>query len=652
MPTDHPSYPGPADISQSPYAFWIPLKIRDVSLKAGFWAGKQALIRQNSLRHAFNMFEKSGHLHNLRLAAGLIQGQYKGRNFLDSEVYKWLEAMAWELGNQPDVELQGMADQVIHLLAMAQLPDGYLNSYYQIAEPQARWADLDHGHELYCAGHLFQAAVAFQRAMGDERLLEISCRFADHIDSIFGPHKRQGACGHPEVEMALIELYRSTRQVRYLDLAKFFIDQRGKRQMVGLGPYGPEYHQDHLPVREVTEATGHTVRQLYLAAGVTDLYLETGEQALFDAMLRLSDDIVSTKLYITGGLGARFDGESFGDPYELPSDQSYCEACTAIASVLWNWRMLLATGEARFADQMERALYNNILASPALDGKHFFYINPLMLREARYLRLSTNPPPSEGFVPIERPEWHDVSCCPPNIMRLLASFAHYLATTNQHGVQIHQFTSSALAFTLGEEKPVGLDIKTDYPWQGLVRLEVTETGDSPWELSLRVPEWSQGATLSLNGEKLANPVVRKGYALIERTWRVGDVIELDLKMRPQLIASNPRIDATRSSLAIQQGPLVYCLEDCDQAVRDGLLDIEIDAQAALKTTWDAGLLGGVNVIEAAGRFVNMAPWRGKLYRPAGSLEKLEVQSIRLVAVPYFAWANRGIGPMLVWIPAV
>ncbi len=355
------------------------------------------LIGKISLYFGFEMLKKAGNFDNLRIAAGSIKGNYRGYVFQDSDIYKWLEAVAWEMGKEPDKELSSMADQAIALIAAAQRPNGYINSYVQTRESPEPWMDLDNGHELYCAGHLFQAAVAFQRALGDPRLLNIACRFADHICSVFGPDKRHGACGHPEVEMALVELYRVTGESRYLDLAKFFIDQRGQNIMKGHRSYGPEYHQDHVPVRQVMEAAGHSVRQLYLASGVTDLYLETGEQALLDAMLRLSKDITETKLYITGGLGSRFDGEAFGDPYELPTDQCYCETCAAIASLMWNWRMLLATGEGRYADQMERALYNNILASPALDGQHYFYINPLMLREAKYLRLSTEFAIQRGF---------------------------------------------------------------------------------------------------------------------------------------------------------------------------------------------------------------------------------------------------------------
>jgi uncharacterized protein len=673
MPAQTKKGYGPLDTSHSLYARWKTLELKQVSLLGGFWAAKQVVNHNNSLHHGFEMLEKNGNFHNLRLAAGLIEGKYRGRNFIDSDVYKWLEAVGWELGNRPDPALQAMADAAIGLVAAAQGSDGYINSYVQVVAPQTRWADLDHGHELYCAGHLFQAAVAFHRALGDERLLNIACRFADHICETFGPGKRQGTCGHPEIEMALIELYRATRdlpsaqegtlswQRRYLDQASYFIDQRGQRKMAGYGPYGPEYHQDHLPVRQVSEAAGHAVRQTYLAAGVTDLYLETGEQALYDAMQRLSEDIVATKLYITGGLGARFDGEAFGDSYELPNDQCYCETCAAIASLMWNWRMLLASGESKYADLMERALYNTILSSPALDGRHFFYINPLMLRQAKDLRLSSNPPPSGGFVPSQRPEWQDVACCPPNVMRLLASFSAYLASHDAHGVQIHHYAPADITCDLdGQDASgagrIGLHIDTEYPWQGKIRLEVTETGSTAWTLSLRLPEWSQNPLILINGKAVAEgdlrqmAIVQNGYAVLKRVWQAGDVIDVDLQMEPQLISANPRLDATRGSLAIQRGPIVYCLEDRDQEKQGRLLDVQVDPSKPLDVHWREDLLGGVMVIDAAGGLVDNRAWQGSLYQPMGLVKQVDLRPVQLVAIPYYAWANRGIGAMRVWIP--
>ncbi|HET9915081.1 MAG TPA: beta-L-arabinofuranosidase domain-containing protein [Anaerolineales bacterium] len=641
---------GPVDASKSSHACWKTLEFKSVSLYEGFWTKKLKVNRETSLRFGFEMLEKSGNFDNLRIAAGSIKGNYRGYVFQDSDIYKWLEAIAWELGKEPDKDLLSMADQAIALIAAAQRSDGYINSYVQTREFPEPWRDLDNGHELYCAGHLFQAAIAFQRTLGDDRLLNIACRFADYICSVFGPDKRHGTCGHPEVEMALIELYRETGESPYLDLAKFFIDQRGRNMMKGHRSYGSEYHQDHVPVRQVVEAAGHAVRQLYLASGVTDLYLETGEQSLFDAMLRLSKDLVETKLYITGGLGSRFDGEAFGDPYELPADQCYCETCAAIAGFMWNWRMLLTSGEGHYADLMEQALYNNILASPALDGKHYFYINPLMLRDARYLRLSTDLSENESFIPDERPEWHDCACCPPNVMRLFSSLTHYLSTRDANGIQIHHFAPADIECDLASGQRVKLNLMTDYPWQGQIKLRIAETGNSPWTLSLRVPEWSQQPTLSVNGNAVRDLNLAKRYLVLERTWRTGDTIDLDLKMEPMLIASNPRIDATRDCLAVQRGPVVYCLEDRDQEIKRHLLDVEVDKSYPLVTRWESDLLDGVMVIDAQGQFVEREAWRGHLYQPATLSGKAIASPVRLIAIPYYAWGNRGIGGMRVWIP--
>ena len=641
---------GPVDSSLSPHARLKTLDLKNVSLHNGFWAKKININRKISLLFGFEMLVKAGNFDNLRIAAGLIQGMYRGYVFQDSDIYKWLEAVAWELGKEPDQELSNLADQAIELIINTVLPNGYINSYVQTREIPEPWKDLDNGHELYCAGHLFQAAVAFLRALGDSRLFNIACRFADHICSVFGPEGRHGACGHPQIEMALVELFRETGEARYLNLAEFFIDQRGQNVMKGHRSYGPEYHQDHTPVRQVTEAAGHSVRQLYLAAGVTDLFLETGEQALWDAIQRLSRDINETKLYITGGLGSRFDGEAFGDPYELPADQCYCETCAAIASLMWNWRMLLASGEGYYADQMERALYNNILASPALDGRHYFYINPLLLRDAKYLRLSTDLPPSEVFVPHQRPEWHDCACCPPNVMRLFSSFAHYLATHDENGIQIHHFAPANIGFDFSPEQCIKFDMKTEYPWQGHIRLQVLETGNFPWVLSLRIPGWSQQPLVSINAEAVSDFKFEKGYLILERTWRIGDTVNLELGMEPVFVAPNPRIDAARGCLAIQRGPIVYCLEDRDQQIQGRLLDVEIDKNQPLSARWENDLLDGVMVVEGSGQFVDDDAWRGNLYRLMISPIQATVHPAQLVAIPYYAWGNRQIGAMRVWIP--
>lgn len=628
MSDEHMSAAGPLDTTRTPHARLRTLPLDGVTLGRGFWSLRQATNREASLQHGYRMLEQAGNFHNFRLVTGQAQGDYRGRLFMDENVYKWLEAVAYALAASPDAALRVMADNAIGLIAAAQQPDGYLNTYFTVVEPQQRWADLDHGHELYCAGHLFQAAIAFHRALGDARLLNIATRLADHIASVFGPDKRDGAPGHPEIEMALVELYRETGERRYLDLAKFFIDRRGQGKMRGLGWYGPEYHQDRVPIRTASIMEGHAVRALYLMAGVTDLYLETGEQALFDALMRLWHDMTHGKLHVTGGAGARYEGESFGDPYELPNDQCYCETCAAIASVMWNWRLLLATGEARFADVMEQALYNGFLSGPALDGTHFFYINPLLSRG--------------GYA---RAEWYSVACCPPNIMRTLASIGHYMATADTDGLQLHLYHQARVA---DSARGIALDIETQYPWQGAVKVLVKETDGASWTLSLRIPAWCRDATIRVNGAPVSVSAEAGSYATITRAWQAGDIVELELPMPVRLLEAHPLIDTTRDAVAIQRGPVLYCLEQADHDF--DLMAAQIDPSASLQAAWEGDLLGGVMIVTAPGYLLDTGAWGGQVYRPLESGKELPRQSVSLRAVPYHVWGNRGANAMRVWIP--
>lgn len=639
---------GPLDTSATPCSVLQTLPFAASQITSGFWARFQQRNREVSLAHGFKMLEQAGNFHNLRMAAGLEDGEFMGRNFYDEDVYKWLEALAWELGRKPDPSLQHMADEAISLIEAAQQADGYLNSYYQTVEPGQRWTDLDHGHELYCAGHLIQAAVAFQRATADGRLMAVARRFADHIDGVFGPGKQGGAPGHPEIEMALVELYRTTGEKRYLDLAEFFIDQRGQHRMRGLGAYGPEYHQDHVPVREAQEVAGHSVRQMYLLTGATDLYMETGESALLDAMVRVWDDIVSTKMHVTGGLGARFDGESFGDPYELPSDQCYCETCAAIGSFMWNWRMLLITGDSRYADIMERTLYNGILSSPGLGGESYFYANPLLVRGGRYVRASTNPPDGVGYT--GRPAWHGVACCPPNVMRLLSSLGHYLATTNDTGMQIHHYATADIAIE-SDAGDIAFKMSSDYPWSGRISIVIERTTGQEWELGLRIPAWCAHHRAHVNGSAVEASGLRDGYLHISRNWQRGDHVALELDMPVQLIAADPRIDAVRGSLAVQRGPLVYCIESQDQPEGLNLADVTIKSSAVPSSEWQEELLGGIVTVEIPGWQGRSADWGLALYVPVQQLRTSTRQPLVLTAIPYYAWGNRGLESMRVWIPA-
>jgi DUF1680 family protein len=616
----------------SSHTRWHTLALDHITLTGGFWLQKQAINRQVSLRQGYEQLERAGNLDNLRLTAGLRVGEYRGPVFMDSDVYKWLEALAYDLAIAHDPQVERMADEVIDIVARAQQPDGYLNSYYQHHKPDQRWTNLDHDHELYCAGHLFEAAVAMHRATGDERLLGVARRLADHVDSVFGPGKRHGAPGHPEIELALVELYRETGEGRYLDLALFFIDERGTGRMHGYGRYGPEYHQDRVPVRRATVVEGHAVRQLYLTAGATDVYIETGDGTLLDAMERLWHDMTTHKMHVTAGFGARFSGEAFGEAYELPADRCYCETCASIASMMWNWRMLLATGEPRYADLLERSLYNGFASGVSLDGRHYFYVNPLQSRGD-----------------IERPEWYGCACCPPNVMRQIAVLAHYAATAGEDGIQIHQYMPAIIeASGLGGPQAT-LRVETGYPWDGRVRVTVEETDGSDWQLKMRVPEWCCQATLVVNDEA-ERSIVGGQYATVRRAWKAGDLVELDLVVEPVLIEPNPRVDAIRASLCIQRGPIIYCLEQVDQPDLD-LLDVRVGADAPMQSCWHEDLLGGVVTVEAEGQVVQPGEWEDHLYLPVADRE-LAVRTATLIAVPYYAWANRGPGAMRVWIPTL
>jgi DUF1680 family protein len=631
---------GPVDATASPRAVWRTLPADAVTIEGGIWAKRQAVNREAALPHGFRMLEQAGNFENLRISAGRSRAAYRGPVFMDSDVYKWLEAASFELARQPSAELEALIEQAIDVVEPAQQADGYLNSYYTVAEPGRRWIDFGHGHELYCAGHLFQAAVAHHRATGRERLLGIARRFADHIDATFGPGKRQATPGHPEIEMALVELYRETGERRYLDLAGFLLDQRGHGW---LGPslrYGASaYFQDRVPIREASELEGHAVRALYLTAGVADVYLETGDRALLDALERQWHDLVARKLYITGGVGSRHLAEAFGQPYELPNELAYCETCAAIASIMWCWRMLLATGQSRFADLAERTLYNAVLSGVSLDGQLYFYVNPLADNgEPEHLHRGG---------PSRKP-WHTVACCPPNVMRLFASLGHYLATCDEGGLQLHQYGAARIAADLGASGSAALRMASEYPWDGRVRIVVEEGGSGAWTLSLRVPAWADGASARLNGEPVDATPDAGGYLRIARTWQRGDAVELELPMPPRLTEAHPWIESTRGCAAIERGPLVYCLEQADQQAP--VYDLEIDRSAPLRASWRPDLLDGVSVVRGSGFRIDRSAWAGVLYRPLRGEAASPKQPVELTAVPVYAWANRGPGAMKVWLP--
>jgi DUF1680 family protein len=599
-----------------------PIDGRGVVIRDGLLADRQRVNREVTLLRGAEQLERAGTLDNFRIAAGRARGERRGMVFSDSDVYKWVEALAWEIGREPSAELERLAAETVELVAAAQQRDGYLNTWAQIVDPAWRWSDLAMGHELYCAGHLFQAGVALARTTGDASLLAVARRFADLIDDVFRGGDQAGTDGHPEIEVALVELYRETGERRYLELAEVLTSRRGSGLASGR-QFDLRYYQDAEPVRSARTMGGHAVRALYLAAGVVDLYAETGDQALLASMLRQWDDLAATKTYLTGGVGSRHYDEAIGDPYELPPDRAYCETCAAIASIMWNWRLLLVTGESRFADLIERTLYNGFLSGISLDGRSFFYVNPLHSRGGH-----------------DRHAWNPVACCPPNIMRLLASLHHYLATTSDAGIQLHQYATSTI-----HTGSVELRVTTDYPWHGRVEVEVADADEHEWTLSLRVPAWARTATV--DGETVASG----RYAELTRRWRSGDRVVLEIDVSPRLTAPNPRIDAVRGCLALERGPVVYCFEAGDLPAGADLADVALQGEGELADSGQLAPLGGVPAVSVAGVVRDLDGWRQIEYV---DVRELPVDGVaapaRLLAVPYFTWANRGDGGMRVWLP--
>lgn len=608
--------------------------VEHVRLLGGFWAERQQLNHDLLLPSAEEQLEASGAFGNLRRLSGESDEPFKGPQFQDSDLYKWLEALGWELGRQTDSALVASADAAIRLVERAQGADGYLNSRYQ-TDPEGRFRDLLWSHELYCAGHLLQAGVAHARGRGDERLLAVGCRFADYLVATFGPEPERLHLfdGHPEIETALVELYRQTNRADYLELARYFVDARGTGRFGPAG--GRQYYQDHEPVRTARTVVGHAVRQLYLATGAADLYLESGDADLLGALRSQWDDMVDTKSYLSGGLGARHEGEAFGEPYELPADRAYCETCAAIAAVHWAWRMLLVTGESRYADQLERILYNAFAVGFAPDRAAYAYVNPLHVRAVD----GSQPRPA-------RQGWFDCACCPPNVMRLLASLQFYLATSDGQGVQLHQYAPAELHVEGREFGDVVLRTETSYPWSPDVTIEVVAGGSAPWELALRLPAWCSGATATLNDEPVDAPAPH-AVVRLRRSWQRDDRVVLRLPMPPRLRAAHPFVDAVRGCAAIERGPLVYCFEQEDQADQTSPDDLALLAGSELHERERPELFGGTVAITAAG--VRTEQPDASLYRDAHASNPA-TDPVRLTAIPYHAWGNRSVGGMRVWLP--
>jgi len=608
------------DTTKSSYAKLKTIPISSVKV-SGFWGKRIKILHDVTLPEQYRLLEETQRLYNFRRAAGKVKGDYYGFFFNDTDVYKWQEAVSFSFVSYGrDENLEKILDQTIEEVAEAQDEDGYLDTYFTFERKKDRWTNLKDMHELYCAGHLIQAGIAHHRTTGKDTLLNIAKRFADHIDNVFGPGKKEGTCGHPEIEMALVELYRETGDKRYLNLAKFFIDERGKG-LIG----GETYHIDHKPFRELTEIVGHAVRALYLNCGATDLYLETGEKELMEALERLWKNFVERKMYITGGAGARHEGEAFGEEYELPNDTAYAETCAAIGSFMWNFRMLLAKGEGSFADIMEQTLYNGLLSGISLNGKEYFYVNPL-----------------EDNGEHRRKPWFACACCPPNIARLIASIPGYMYTISEEGIWVHLYGENEAKIPWGD-KEIKLIEKTNYPWEGNIEFEIKTEGE--YKIFLRIPSWAKGYTIKINGNKINTKEVKNGYIEMENQWKEGDKINLELPMEIEIIESHPKVKDNVGKVAIKRGPIVYCMEQVDNPWGDPrymeIADYNLKAEPS-------EILEGIVIIKGKGKIVDSRIWENNLYLPKEEVERNK-KEVEFITIPYYAWANREKGPMTVWI---
>ncbi len=629
---------GPAVPSAAASVAHQPLAGRGARLSAGLLHAWQQRNAEASLPLALRQLETAGNLANIRLAISGAREGYRGPVFMDSDIYKVLEAIGWELGRSPDEGLASFLGETTALLEKAQQPDGYLNSCIQVTG-RPRYSFLAWSHELYCAGHLIQAGIACQRGAGDPALLAVARRFADHlVDHFLG--KQEGIDGHPIVESALAELYRETGHEPYLRLASQFIEQRG-HGLIGDSGFGSRYLQDHEPVRDTVTEVGHVVRALYLDAGVADVAAETGDPALLQSSLTRWADMVAAKTYLTGGNGSRHEGESFGDRFELPPDRAYNETCAAIASFQWAWRLLLATGDSAYADLMERVLYNGFASSTATDGTRFFYVNPLQRRADHF----------EKDDPGRRREWFNCACCPPNIMRTMASLQHYLATVSGGTLYVQQFTGATLSAALAGGV-LSVEAVTDYPWSGQVELRVTSAPPQACGLAVRVPAWSSVPEIRLN-EDLTEAEADRGYLVIRRQWRPGDVLWFDLDTTPRLTFPGRRVEAVRGTAAIERGPLVYCLEQADQPAGIDVAGLALvpgeleETRATLAGVGDTVLIRASAVHRAAPQDTGL-PYHAAAAGPQASGDTGGEQ-VTATAIPYFQWDNRDARPMQVWI---
>jgi DUF1680 family protein len=547
------------------------------------------------------------------MAGGWLHVINDGIYLNDSDVYKVLEGAAYSLMNRPDPVLEAEIDRIIELIAAAQEEDGYLSTYYTLEEPARKWTDMEK-HEMYCGGHLIEAAVAYYEATGKRKLLDTACKMADHYDSLFGSGKRHWVEGHEEIELALVKLFKATKEPRYWKLALWLLEERGHGHGIGMiwdrAEWGPPYCQDDVPVRDIEKVTGHAVRAMYLYTAMADVVHASGDSMYMDALHRVWEHTVDRNMYITGGIGPSQHNEGFTHDYDLPNETAYCETCAAIAMVFWNHRMNLLFGDAKYADVVEREMYNGALAGISLSGDKFFYVNPLASKGDHH-----------------RIPWFDTSCCPTSLVRFLPSISQYMYAITDNGIAVNQFINSEGTFEIAEGLAVNLNQTTAYPWDGRIMLTVNPERKVNFTIRLRVPDWCRSYKLMIGDENIsrADLLIDHGYIVLERTWSPDDLIVLELDMPVETLRARTEVEADRGRIAIQRGPIVYCMEQADNPYLT-YDTFTLSAREPFNISYRPDLLGGVTVL-------------------SGKQEK----GILCHLIPYYAWDNREEGFMQVWI---
>ena len=635
------------------------LKLKDIKINDTFWSSHVDLVRNAIIPYQWEAMndripdaESSHCLENFEVAAGRKEGKFYGAVFQDTDVAKWLEAVGFSLECYPDEELERTADEVIDLIAEAQQDDGYINTYFTIVAPEKRWSDLCEGHELYTAGHLMEAAVAYYNGTGKRKFLDCMCRFADLICDTFGfeEGKIHGYPGHQEVEIGLVKLYYATGERKYLDQAKYFIDARGvgknyfleemkKPDFLKIFPefvnYDPRYSQSHLPVREQTTAEGHAVRAVYMYCAMADLAYEYQDKELMKACETLWNNMVEKRMYLTGGIGSSGILERFTTDYDLPNGYNYAESCASIGLALFGMRMAQITKDAKYVDVLEKALYNTVLAGIALDGKSFFYVNPLEVWPVTCIDRTSK----EHVKPI-RQKWFGVACCPPNIARTLASLGQYIYSWEKEdrALYINLFVSGDTVVNT-EDGELKITAETKFPWEMHATYAIETTAKAPVKIKIRVPEYARNYKILCDGKEVEYKE-EKGFAAVEVSKNVK--LEIVFEAEAKFVRANPQVREDAGKVAITRGPLVYCLEEVDNGAN--LSAITVDTEKELRSEVDETRNGYV-VVKAHGKRLCEEQWKDGLY----SSQKLQKKDVELLAVPYFYWNNRGMGEMEVWI---